>query len=252
MNRHPAPARPALSRWARHVALFGHLAGGLLMVFLWYPWISRDHKQKLKACWSRRLVSILGLEIVLDGTVPDGVLLVANHVSWIDIFALNAVAPSAFVAKSEIARWPLVGALCRQTETLFIERGSPRHAQHVAHTMAEQLRSGQRIALFPEGTTTEGHEILPFHAALFQPAISAGVAIQPVSIRYRDATGKISNAPAYAGETTLGETIRFTLNCTGLQVQLTALPLIHATDFNNRRDIARRAETTIREQLLKD
>lgn len=249
MNNRPSPPRPIWSRLLRHLALFGHLAGGLGMVFLWYPWISRAHRQTLKACWSRRLIHILGLELVIEGTVPDGVLLVANHVSWIDIFALNAIAPSAFVAKSEIARWPLIGALCRQTETLFIERGNHRHAQHVAHDMAERLRAGHRIALFPEGTTTEGHELLRFHAALFQPAISAGVFVQPVIIRYLDAGGCTSRAPAYAGETTLGETVRATLRCTELRIHLTALPVIGATRTHSRRELASQAETSIRQHL---
>lgn len=229
-----APRRPAWNRRARRLALILHLAGGLLLALLWYPLIGRTHQRALKACWSRRLLAIVGLRLDVVGEPAPGALIVANHVSWYDIFALNAARPAAFVAKSEIAAWPLVGWLCRQADTVFIERGNHRHAQHVAHDMARRLAAGESVAFFPEGTTTEGERLLPFHAALFQPAIAAGVPVQPVAIRYRDAAGRPSVAPAYAGDTSFGECLAATLSEPGLRVEVVCLPTIPAAGRDRR------------------
>ena len=245
----PAPRhRSALARILRQIALFLHIAGGFVVALLWLPLVGREHRLKLKACWSRRLLAIIGLRLKVRGEIAPGTLIVANHVSWIDIFAINAARPAAFVAKSEIAGWPLVGWLCRKADTVFIERGSHRHAQHVAHDMAERLAAGQSVALFPEGTTTEGDRLLPFHAALFQPAIAAGVAVQPVLVRYLDSSGHLSRAPAYAGDTSFGECLSATLAETGLVVELTCLAPIPSAG-TDRRVLAERCARAIGDAL---
>lgn len=240
--------RPAHSRLLRRCALLFHLAGGLAVALLWFPWISHEHRQKLKACWSRRLLAIVGLRLEVRGEIAPRTLIVSNHVSWIDIFAINAARPAAFVAKSEIAAWPLVGWLCRKTDTIFIERGSHRHAQHVAHDMARRLAARDSVAFFPEGTTTEGDRLLPFHAALFQPAIAAGVAVQPLLIRYRDRHGRPTTAPAYAGDTSVGECLASTLAETGLVAELTCLAPI-ASVGTDRRSLAGRCAQAIGSEL---
>jgi 1-acyl-sn-glycerol-3-phosphate acyltransferase len=223
-----------MARLVRQFAFFAHVASGLTLALMWYPLVGRAHRLKLKARWSHRLLSILGLRLELVGELAPGALLVSNHVSWIDIFAINAARPSAFVAKSEIAGWPLAGWLCRKTDTIFIERGSHRHAQHVAHDMARRLAAGESIAFFPEGTTTEGDTLLPFHAALFQPAITAGATVQPLLIRYRNRDGRCTRAPAYAGDTSFGESLTRTLAERGLAVEVTCLPPIPAAGLERR------------------
>ena len=242
------PQRPAIFRLLRRIALFLHLAGGFAVVLLWFPLIGRQHREKLKACWSRRLLSIIGLRLEMKGEIAPGALIVSNHVSWIDIFAISAVRPAAFVAKSEIAGWPLVGLLCRKTDAIFIERGSHRHAQHVAHDMASRLTAGKSVAFFPEGTTTEGDRLLPFHAALFQPAIAAGVAVQPVLIRYRDGHGQPTTAPAYAGDTSFGQCLAATLAEEGLVAELTCLAPIPSAG-TERRVLAGRCAKAIGDAL---
>lgn len=239
-----APRRPPWNRLLRRIGLVAHLAGGLGVALLAYPLLGRARRLRLKAGWSQRLLALLGLRLEVVGEIAPGTLIVANHVSWIDIFALNAARPAAFVAKSEIAAWPLVGGLCRRTDTVFIERGSHRHAQHVAHDIARRLAAGESVAFFPEGTTTEGDRLLPFHAALFQPAIATGVAVQPVAVRYRDATGRPSTAPAYAGDTSFGDCLAATLAETGLVVELVCLPPI-PTGGETRRPLAERCRAAI-------
>jgi 1-acyl-sn-glycerol-3-phosphate acyltransferase len=240
--------RSSRARFVRRFAFFLHLAGGLAIALAWFPLIGRAHRQKLKACWSHRLLAIVGLRLEIRGELAPGALIVSNHVSWYDIFAINAARPSAFVAKSEIAGWPLAGWLCRKADTIFIERGSHRHAQHVAHDMARRLAAGDSIAFFPEGTTTEGDTLLPFHAALFQPAIAAGAALQPVLIRYRDLDGRFTRAPAYAGETTFGESLSRTLAERGLTVQLTCLAPIPTAGLE-RRALAAQCRAAIAEAM---
>ena len=236
--------RPRWQQTLHRLALALHLAAGLLIALIGFPLIGLAQRRKLKQRWSARLLAILGLRLEFTGEIRPGSLIVANHISWIDIYAINAVAPSVFVAKSEIAAWPVVGWLAKKSDTIFIERGSHRHAQHVAHDMAQRLKAGETLALFPEGTTTEGDCLLPFHAALFQPAIAAGVPVQPVLIGYRNAAGQRSTSPAYAGDTTFGQCLAATLAETGLVVEVLCLPPI-PTAGCQRRPLAANCQTVI-------
>jgi 1-acyl-sn-glycerol-3-phosphate acyltransferase len=131
-------------------------------------------------------------------------LLVANHVSWLDILVLHAARHCRFVSKAQVRHWPLIGTLATGAGTLYIERESRRDAMRVVHHMAEALRTGDVLAVFPEGTTSDGRGLLPFHANLLQAAVSADAPVQPVAIRFVDArTGSLSIAPAYVGDDSL-------------------------------------------------
>lgn len=226
-----------LRRWLRRLGLGFHLLAGLVIVFAVYPLVAPARRQWLKQAWSRQMLRILGIRLEVRGAIEAGVLLVANHISWVDIFVINAACPTTFVAKAEVRNWPLIGALAARTETLFIERQRGRHALHIAHRMAELLAGGGNVAFFPEGTTTDGAQLLPFHAALLQPAISAGVAVQPLAIAYRDADGKRATAPAYVGDTSFMECVAAIMAAKGLQAELDCLPPVVAID-RNRREIA--------------
>ena len=121
-------------------------------------------------------------------------LVVGNHVSWLDIYTVNAWRPTPFVSKAEVRQWPVVGWLAEKLDTVFLQREKRTEAMRVMHEMAERLRNG--MCVFPEGTTTDGQELLPFHANLFQAAVSAGCAVQPICLMYEDAHGRQSVAPA--------------------------------------------------------
>jgi 1-acyl-sn-glycerol-3-phosphate acyltransferase len=231
----------------RFAWLITHLLIAIALVALWFPLIAPRHRNRLKACWSRRLLGIMGIELRLSGEIPDGGLLVANHISWLDIYVINAAHPTGFVAKAEIRHWPLVGWLSQETETLFIERGSHRHAQHIAHEMAARLKAGHRITVFPEGTTSDGRQVNHFHAALLQPAISTGLAVQPLAIRYRDADGHYTDAPAYIDELSFMDSVRNTLAVRGLVAELVALPPLPTDASSARRELAKAAENAIRQ-----
>lgn len=179
-----------------------HLAYGLAVAVLLYPVLGRPVRLRLKRRWSRQLLAMLGVRLEVVGT-PRAPLRVANHISWLDVFVVNAVEPAAFVAKDDVARWPLIGRLARLTETMFMARGNGRASRAAAGSVAAALRSGRVVAAFPEGTTTEGESVLPFRSALFQAAVDAGAAVQPLALRYLDADGCRSTAPAYCGDTSL-------------------------------------------------
>lgn len=146
--------------------------------------------------WQQRATRILGLRLNLVGTPPEQpVLLVSNHISWLDIPVLGSLLPVSFVSKAEIRRWPGLGRLAARSGTLFIERGGRNAANRAAEQIAFRLRRGDSIAVFPEGTTTEGHSVRRFHARLFGGATHAEADIQPVAIRYPHPRGVHPAAP---------------------------------------------------------
>lgn len=145
----------------------------------------------------------MSIELRADGEIRG--MAIANHISFLDIFVINAVTPAAFVSKDDVRRWPLIGWLCRHTDTIFLARGSRSAAQQVRETLAETLRQDRVVAVFPEGTTTDGSHVLPFHSALFQAAIDAGAPVTPVVLHYKERNGIRSAAPSYVGDTTLME-----------------------------------------------
>lgn len=210
-----------LVRFVRGGRLAAHLLIGVLTVLLLFPLLAGTRRRWLKQVWSRRLLRILNVQ--LDGVLPEagsGCLFVANHISWLDIYALNAFRPMAFVGKSEVRRWPVIGWLAAHNDTVFLHRNSGRHAHAVNREIATRLMAGQDVALFPEGTTSDGYHLLGFHGALFQSAIEADCAVVPVALSYLDASGEHSGAPAYAGETTLLQSLARVLACSSLTVRV--------------------------------
>ncbi|WP_447922093.1 lysophospholipid acyltransferase family protein [Achromobacter aegrifaciens] len=202
---------------------------GLLCVGLVYPLIGSKSRAWLNRHWSRCLMAFCGLRVVLKGEprMTGPVLMVANHVSWIDIFVLNSARATSFVAKSEIRSWPVIGWLVAGAGTLFIERGQ-RHAVHaMGESMQARFKQGDAVGLFAEGTTTEGFELLPFHASLFEPARSAAVEIQPVALRFLQ-HGKRSGYAAFVGEESLVANLWRVLGVTGLAVEVVFLPPLAA------------------------
>lgn len=200
-----------------------HLMWGMLTVACVYPWITRRLRLALKRRWSRQLLQTLGVRLYANRQPLTG-LLAANHISFLDIFVINALQPAAFVAKDEVRHWPLLGWLCAQTETLFLTRGSRAAAAQARAAIVERLRAGHLVAIFPEGTTSEGQQVLPFHAALFQAAIDAERPVTPVRLRYTDASGQLSRAAAYVGEVTLLQCLWAIARTSGLTAHLEALP----------------------------
>ena len=196
-----------------------HVLHGMAVVAWVFPRMDEPGRHARIAHWSGGLLRCLGLTLQVSGRArPGATLLVANHVSWLDIAALHAVVPQArFVSKADVKHWPLVGKMVAGAGTLFIERTSKRDALRVVHAMADALAGGQTVAVFPEGTTGPGPELLNFHANLLQAAIATGTPVQPAVLRYRDPQHRFSPAAEFVGDTTLLQSIWATLRATGLQ-----------------------------------
>lgn len=182
------------------------LLGGLLTVFIVFPLASAPARARIVSRWSRWLLRCCGIHLreTLESGTPgiSGCMLVANHVSWLDIFLVQASVPASFVAKAEIRRWPLIGWLVAGAGTLFIERRR-RHAIHDVNRHIERaLLEGRRVAVFPEGTTGAGDRLLPFHGNLIEAALRAQAPIVPVGIRYVDHDGNMPEAVRFIGNTT--------------------------------------------------
>lgn len=155
--------------------------------------------------WCRWIVRAAGVRVRTAGAAPPagGVLLVANHISWLDVPLLAAVRPARLLAKSEIRRWPLAGALAARAGVLFIDRDRLRALPGTVAALTGVLRAGAAVAAFPEGSTWCGRAGGPFRRAVFQAALDAGVPVQPVRIRYRDRRGGPATEAAFVGDDTL-------------------------------------------------
>jgi 1-acyl-sn-glycerol-3-phosphate acyltransferase len=200
--------------WRMLRALAHGLAGWCTIRFM-FPRLSEPERHARVQAWAARMLQVLAIELRVEGQPPvkGPMLLVANHLSWLDILVVHAARHCRFVAKSDVRHWPLIGPLATGAGTLYIERDKRRDALRVVHHMAESLRAGEIVAVFPEGTTGDGTQVLPFHANLFQAALSADAPVQPVALRYVDAaTGEDSPGPLYLGDETLVASLWRTLN----------------------------------------
>ena len=190
----------------RLVRALGHgLSGWYTIVFL-FPRMTQPERDKTVQAWAQRMLQMLGIGLQVRGTAPQRgpLMLVANHISWLDILVMHAARHCRFVSKSDVKRWPLIGRLATGGGTLYIERDSRRDAMRVVHRMADSLRAGDILGVFPEGTTSDGVTLLPFHANLIQAAISADAPVLPVGLSFIDAaTGQTSLTACYIGDDSL-------------------------------------------------
>lgn len=190
--------------WFRLLRVALHLLNGALIVAIAFPWAKSHHRRRLRQRWSTDLLGMLNVRHQVSGNAwPAGGLLVSNHVSWLDIFVINAIYTPCFVCKDDVKRWPLIGWLCKRNDVIFIDRSSRNDAHRVSTAIAAKLASGELVAVFPEGTSTEGSVVLPFRSALMQAAIDSRCGTLPLAIRYFNAAGLRTAAPAYSGAISL-------------------------------------------------
>ncbi len=169
-----------------HLIVFLPLTlASLLPPWAGLAWRGECFGHRVIRAWSSGLLRIFGFRVQVLGTpLPDPVMFVANHVSWVDIEMLHSQRMMGFVAKREIRAWPLVGWLAARGETIFHRRGSQESLGGVMHAMLARLQERRTVGVFPEGRTRDGHAVGPFHGRIFQPAVEAGVPVQPVALCY--------------------------------------------------------------------
>ena len=183
-----------------------HLLHGLLVVYVIFPKLTQPQKNKRIEAWAGALLAKLAIKLIVNGKPPTTgpMLLVSNHISWLDILVIHAAGHCRFVSKADIKHWPVLGTLTTAGGTLYIERESRRDAMRVVHHMCEALTAGDIVAVFPEGTTGNGIDLLSFHANLLQAAIVCKIPVQPIALSFIDsATGQTSQAASFVGDETL-------------------------------------------------
>ncbi len=260
---HPLSRMKSGLRLAVRLPLVGlHIALGFVIIAFGFSFMSHLTRQGLIRWWSRGVLAICGVRVRVIGpkpgtrtTVADamrpggiGAMLVMNHISWIDIYVVHSVRTARFVAKAEIAKWPVIGYLTDRTGTIFIERGKRHAVRDANRRVADLLVAGELIAMCPEGTTSEGDRLLPFHANLIQPAIEARATIVVAGLRYLDAHGGRTVAPAYVGDINLYQSIVRIIRAGPITAELHLIDAIDGAT-TTRHDVSNRARVLIAEAL---
>lgn len=244
-------ATPVTGRWLRTpIAAWRlsravlHILWGVAQVLTTWDRLDARARRERHIDWSLKMLARLGVTLEVRGQPhPSAKLVVGNHVSWLDIIAINSVMPSRFVSKAEVARWPIVGRMVTAAGTLYLVRERRRDAMRVLGLMAQALRDGDTVAVFPEGTTGPGGHIMPFHANLLQAAIDAPAPVQPVVIAYREHSHAVSPSAAYVGDTDLLQS---------LWMIVSARQLVVRVEFLDARTVAHADRRALSEQLHHD
>jgi len=247
-----------LTRYFRVARVVTHTCVGLVVASVLFPFAGNQIKARLIQWWCTGLLAAFNIEVKKTGLPPNentvltNTMFVANHVSWSDIHALNSVIPLRFIAKSEIKNWPIFGYLVSKANTLFIDRSKKQDAKRTIDIAYTSLQSGDNLCLFPEGTTTDGTEMKPFKSSLIQAAILAKSPIWPVALHYPNADSSINTQIAYAGETTLIESMRSMLLQKKPVIVLHFLAPITPAEYEamDRRTLTLHIEGLIRKQLM--
>ena len=220
-----SPLRFGTTAWS-WMLVWSHVISGLLTLTFQFPFATQEVKNRHIQKWSRRLLAIFGIELRLRNPeiLPaTAYLLASNHISWMDIHAINAFKPIRFVAKSDVEGWPIFGWMAKQLGTVFIKRDSARHGKYVANEVSDVLKA-QSVCIFPEGTSTIGEGVLPFKPNLFESAVIAQVPVYSLAITYRSlSSGERSEVPAFVGEMGLLESMAKILKDRKLIVELAFL-----------------------------
>ncbi|SEP84490.1 lysophospholipid acyltransferase family protein [Streptomyces radiopugnans] len=264
------PRRPAAAGAVRRSARWAALAAVLPAGVALSPVVRRlapARRAVLVRWWGGAIATALGVRVrVTGGPAAGPALVVANHVSWLDVPLLAAVAPGRMVAKREVGRYPVLGRLAARGGTLFIDRERLRSLPGTVAEVAGALRAGSTVVAFPEGSTRCGRELGPFRGALFQAALEAGVPVQPVAIRYRahstadtadtadgpgvtDTAGAVDTRAAFVGDDALAASLRRVAAARGLVAEVTVLPPLPPGAHPDRRALAAAAREAVETAL---
>lgn len=237
-----------LTRLALHL-----VTGVLLIVSMRYVmrWPIQDKRYRRGVSWwLRHIVGIVGGRMQVQGQpAPQNTLLVANHVSWLDIPLLGGLANVYFLSKQEVRAWPIIGWLAAKAGTLFIQRGARDAARQANALIAERLQAEGNVLIFPEGTTTEGLDMKRFHARLFAGATEAQAAVQAIAVQYLDTTGQVSRQVPYVKQQNLMENLWNVLAEPYVTIEVNFLPVLQVSDFSSRKALASYSEQQIRQVL---
>lgn len=211
-----------LRRILRISLLALHVAWGVALAGLLFPLFNPAQRDRIIMAWSRHMLRVLGVQAHMGvaPSVPGGALLVCNHVSWLDIYLVLATQRVHFVSKSEVRAWPVAGWLAHKTGTLFLERGRRADTARINAEMRALMQGGAWVAVFPEGTTSDGRGLKRFLPSLLQPAVELACPIVPAALRYRTLSGEYSGAAAYIDQMSLWQSLKQIVSAPGLIAEL--------------------------------
>jgi lyso-ornithine lipid O-acyltransferase len=240
------------------LAAFAGLTLPLMPVQQALVWLGSARARTLPMHYHRLVARILGIRIALTGTLPQQgpLLIAANHVSWLDIVVLSAVAPVSFIAKKEVKGWPFFGALARLQRSVFVDRGSRRKTGHVRDEIGARLAAGDMLVLFSEGTSGDGASVLPFKTSLFAAAETGAIQVQPVTLAYRGhrnlpMTRRLRPLYAWYGDMALPPHLWRALMTGPIEVVVACHPPLTAAEPRSRKSLAGHAEREVRRGLAR-
>jgi 1-acyl-sn-glycerol-3-phosphate acyltransferase len=212
-----------------------------------FPRSSRERRREIISWWSRKLLRVLAIELVVEGSAPTvniPMIVAPNHVSWLDTFAISSVRSTRFIAKSEIRDWPIAGWVAQKAGTLFIRRAKRNDTARINELVHAALAEGDCVGFFPEGTTSEGDKLLKFHSSLFEPAVANGAPVQPIAIRYEHLDGTLCRAMSFVGDLSFQQSLGLVI-----RQKRTVARIRFATPVDprglNRREVARLAHERV-------
>jgi 1-acyl-sn-glycerol-3-phosphate acyltransferase len=230
----------------------GLVASAFIRVLVIFPLVGPAVRLRQISAWSAKVLALFGLRLVTTGLPnhqnPSPRLIVANHVSWLDIIAIWATTDTVFVAKTEVGRWPVIGGLARRLGVIFVDRSRRSDALIAGKAVGAALSAGRSVCIFPEGTSTEGRELQPFHSALFQAAIITGTPVHPIAIRYFRTSGSRATEAAFTGDMSLVQSMWQLSGADPIDIDLGFLPPI-SSHGHDRRTLAQQAHELIDRRL---
>ncbi len=230
---------------ARLAGVLGVVLGAVALVPVLPLLPARARDRVVRAC-ARGVLRTLGIRYAIRGRLPERhAMVVANHVSWLDIVVILATGRSRLVAKSEVRRWPVVGRIAAYTGAIFLDRARPTRLRDAVAEARAALAAGDVVVVFPEGTTSCGEGAGPFRPAFFQAAIDTGAPVVPMTLRFQAAGGQPTAQPAFIGADTLLDSLGRVLAMRGLSVRLTVGSAIHLGPAASRRTVARIADNAV-------
>ncbi|MFZ4480688.1 MAG: lysophospholipid acyltransferase family protein [Rhodoferax sp.] len=233
------------------IRLLLELSRASLILWLQFPRLERDRKLLEIQRWASKILLILQVEIQCEGSLPDqsNALVVANHVSWLDILVIQSLMPGVFVAKAEVRRWPLFGMLAQACSTIFVERSSRASARTMVDGALRAFEQGYSVVAFPEGTSSDGVDLAAFHSNVFECAIKAQTPVRPVTLRYVEGqTGLPCEAALFIGEMTLTSSLRRVMATSTIKTLVHIGDCIHVAG-QTRKSLSVQAHRHIRSQL---
>ncbi len=241
-----------LIKYLRLVHAFGR---AFWILWVKFPKLDRDQKLECIQKWSHDTLKILGIHVVHETPLAhvenseSPLLLVGNHVSWVDALIIQSIQPSIFVAKSEVKGWPIVGHIATGCGVVFVDRGSPSSARRMVDDVASALHHGYCVAGFPEGTSSEGSSVSLFHANLFEAAINHQVQVLPLAIRYTNpTTGALCLKAAFIGDIGFVASLHQVMSSAGIQAKVHVGAML-SPQGHSRRTLAHLSHRSVSHQL---